>query len=92
MTELVVDHGVREDWTLHLPLILHALFLGKDSILLYFFNYLYLSNYDNLFFSCRNTGVSCKDINTLHLFHILSRHSDKHNIIHFTVYLKDEND
>ncbi|PWA28028.1 hypothetical protein CCH79_00012147 [Gambusia affinis] len=30
MTELVVDHGVREDWTLHLPLILHALFLGMD--------------------------------------------------------------
>ncbi|XP_038150293.1 protein furry homolog isoform X4 [Cyprinodon tularosa] len=30
MTELVVDHGVREDWTLHLPLILHALFLGLD--------------------------------------------------------------
>ncbi|XP_054884165.1 protein furry homolog isoform X5 [Poeciliopsis prolifica] len=30
MTELVVDHGVREDWALHLPLILHALFLGMD--------------------------------------------------------------
>uniref|UniRef100_A0A3Q2PC68 FRY microtubule binding protein n=1 Tax=Fundulus heteroclitus TaxID=8078 RepID=A0A3Q2PC68_FUNHE len=30
MTELVVDHGVREDWTLHLPLILHAVFLGMD--------------------------------------------------------------
>uniref|UniRef100_A0A3Q2E335 Furry homolog a (Drosophila) n=1 Tax=Cyprinodon variegatus TaxID=28743 RepID=A0A3Q2E335_CYPVA len=30
MTELVVDHGVREDWNLHLPLILHALFLGLD--------------------------------------------------------------
>ncbi|MEQ2173775.1 hypothetical protein GOODEAATRI_000888, partial [Goodea atripinnis] len=34
MTELVVDHGVREDWTLHLPSILHALFLGKVSLLL----------------------------------------------------------
>uniref|UniRef100_A0AAY4DVH2 Protein furry homolog n=1 Tax=Denticeps clupeoides TaxID=299321 RepID=A0AAY4DVH2_9TELE len=30
MTELVVDHSVREDWALHLPLILHALFLGMD--------------------------------------------------------------
>ncbi|XP_046892599.1 protein furry homolog isoform X1 [Hypomesus transpacificus] len=30
MTEMVVDHGVREDWALHLPLLLHALFLGMD--------------------------------------------------------------
>uniref|UniRef100_A0A8C9W5I9 FRY microtubule binding protein n=1 Tax=Scleropages formosus TaxID=113540 RepID=A0A8C9W5I9_SCLFO len=30
MTELVVDHSVREDWALHLPLLLHALFLGLD--------------------------------------------------------------
>uniref|UniRef100_A0A8C6KUG6 FRY microtubule binding protein n=1 Tax=Nothobranchius furzeri TaxID=105023 RepID=A0A8C6KUG6_NOTFU len=30
MTEMVVDHSVREDWTLHLPLLLHALFLGMD--------------------------------------------------------------
>eukprot|EP00066_Takifugu_rubripes_P017617 XP_011606883.1 PREDICTED: LOW QUALITY PROTEIN: protein furry homolog [Takifugu rubripes] len=30
MTEMVVDHGVREDWTMHLPLLLHALFLGMD--------------------------------------------------------------
>lgn len=29
MTEMVVDHGVREDWTMHLPLLLHALFLGE---------------------------------------------------------------
>lgn len=29
MTEMVVDHSVREDWALHLPLLLHALFLGK---------------------------------------------------------------
>lgn len=29
MTELVVDHSVREDWALHLPLLLHALFLGR---------------------------------------------------------------
>lgn len=36
MTEMVVDHSVREDWTLHLPLLLHALFLGKVPIL---FNY-----------------------------------------------------
>ncbi|MEQ2264974.1 hypothetical protein XENORESO_000577 [Xenotaenia resolanae] len=33
MTELVVDHGVREDWTLHLPSILHALFLGGCDFL-----------------------------------------------------------
>uniref|UniRef100_A0A4W5PN63 FRY microtubule binding protein n=1 Tax=Hucho hucho TaxID=62062 RepID=A0A4W5PN63_9TELE len=30
MTEMVVDHSVREDWALHLPLLLHALFLGMD--------------------------------------------------------------
>ncbi|XP_076833459.1 protein furry homolog isoform X6 [Brachyhypopomus gauderio] len=30
MTELVLDHGVREDWSAHLPLLLHALFLGMD--------------------------------------------------------------
>ncbi|CAN9511620.1 unnamed protein product [Ophioblennius macclurei] len=30
MTEMVVDHSVTEDWTLHLPLLLHALFLGLD--------------------------------------------------------------
>ncbi|XP_029965290.1 protein furry homolog isoform X2 [Salarias fasciatus] len=30
MTEMVVDHSVSEDWTLHLPLLLHALFLGMD--------------------------------------------------------------
>ncbi|XP_036421109.1 protein furry homolog isoform X3 [Colossoma macropomum] len=30
MTELVIDHSVREDWALHLPLLLHALFLGMD--------------------------------------------------------------
>uniref|UniRef100_A0A3B5AB99 Protein furry homolog n=1 Tax=Stegastes partitus TaxID=144197 RepID=A0A3B5AB99_9TELE len=30
MTEMVVDHSVREDWTMHLPLLLHALFLGMD--------------------------------------------------------------
>ncbi|XP_034024286.1 protein furry homolog [Thalassophryne amazonica] len=30
MTELVVDHSVREDWAMHLPLMLHALFLGMD--------------------------------------------------------------
>lgn len=29
MTEMVVDHSVREDWALHLPLLLHALFLGR---------------------------------------------------------------
>lgn len=29
MTEMVVDHSVQEDWALHLPLLLHALFLGK---------------------------------------------------------------
>lgn len=29
MTEMVVDHSVTEDWTLHLPLLLHALFLGE---------------------------------------------------------------
>lgn len=29
MTEIVVDHGVREDWIMHLPLLLHALFLGE---------------------------------------------------------------
>lgn len=28
MTEMVVDHNVREDWAMHLPLLLHALFLG----------------------------------------------------------------
>lgn len=31
MTEMVVDHSVREDWALHLPLLLHALFLGKHN-------------------------------------------------------------
>uniref|UniRef100_A0A674IXH6 FRY microtubule binding protein n=1 Tax=Terrapene triunguis TaxID=2587831 RepID=A0A674IXH6_9SAUR len=31
MTEMVVDHSVREDWALHLPLLLHALFLGKTN-------------------------------------------------------------
>uniref|UniRef100_A0A3Q4BKZ5 Uncharacterized protein n=1 Tax=Mola mola TaxID=94237 RepID=A0A3Q4BKZ5_MOLML len=30
MTEMVVDHSVREDWIMHLPLLLHALFLGMD--------------------------------------------------------------
>ncbi|XP_067889615.1 protein furry homolog isoform X1 [Heterodontus francisci] len=30
MTEMVVDHSVREDWALHLPLLIHALFLGLD--------------------------------------------------------------
>ncbi|XP_068601710.1 protein furry homolog [Brachionichthys hirsutus] len=30
MTEMVVDHSVREDWINHLPLLLHALFLGMD--------------------------------------------------------------
>jgi len=29
MTELVVDHSVKEDWALHLPLLLHACFLGQ---------------------------------------------------------------
>uniref|UniRef100_A0A7N6A681 Furry homolog b (Drosophila) n=1 Tax=Anabas testudineus TaxID=64144 RepID=A0A7N6A681_ANATE len=32
MTEMVVDHSVREDWALHLPLLLHALFLGSACI------------------------------------------------------------
>ncbi|XP_068172706.1 protein furry homolog isoform X2 [Antennarius striatus] len=30
MTEMVVDHSVKEDWINHLPLLLHALFLGMD--------------------------------------------------------------
>ncbi|XP_031429117.1 protein furry homolog isoform X2 [Clupea harengus] len=30
MMELVVDHSVSEDWALHLPPLLHALFLGMD--------------------------------------------------------------
>ncbi|KAB1267757.1 Protein furry-like protein [Camelus dromedarius] len=30
MTEMVADHSVREDWALHLPLLLHAVFLGLD--------------------------------------------------------------
>lgn len=29
MTEMVVDHSVTEDWALHLPLLLHAVFLGE---------------------------------------------------------------
>lgn len=33
MTEMVVDHSVREDWALHLPLLLHALFLGRKQAL-----------------------------------------------------------
>uniref|UniRef100_A0A8C7N877 FRY microtubule binding protein n=1 Tax=Oncorhynchus kisutch TaxID=8019 RepID=A0A8C7N877_ONCKI len=33
MTEMVVDHSVREDWALHLPLLLHALFLGTVTSL-----------------------------------------------------------
>lgn len=32
MTEMVVDHSVREDWALHLPLLLHALFLGRFTV------------------------------------------------------------
>lgn len=32
MTEMVVDHSVREDWIMHLPLLLHALFLGKVTL------------------------------------------------------------
>lgn len=31
MTEMVVDHSVREDWALHLPLLLHAVFLGTTG-------------------------------------------------------------
>ncbi|XP_055369796.1 protein furry homolog isoform X3 [Betta splendens] len=30
VTEMVVDHSVRDDWAMHLPLLLHALFLGMD--------------------------------------------------------------
>ncbi|KAM9733099.1 protein furry homolog isoform 3-T3 [Menidia menidia] len=30
MTEMVVDHSVTEDWSMHLSLLLHALFLGMD--------------------------------------------------------------
>uniref|UniRef100_A0A4W4HA41 Furry homolog a (Drosophila) n=1 Tax=Electrophorus electricus TaxID=8005 RepID=A0A4W4HA41_ELEEL len=30
-TELVSDHGVRVDWAIHLPLLLHALFLGDQA-------------------------------------------------------------
>ncbi|XP_076002040.1 protein furry homolog isoform X2 [Genypterus blacodes] len=30
MTEMVVDHSVREDWAMHLPSLLHGLFLGMD--------------------------------------------------------------
>uniref|UniRef100_A0A8C7YDV8 Furry homolog a (Drosophila) n=1 Tax=Oryzias sinensis TaxID=183150 RepID=A0A8C7YDV8_9TELE len=30
MAEMVVDHSIKEDWTIHLPLLLHALFLGMD--------------------------------------------------------------
>lgn len=33
MTEMVVDHGVREDWIMHLPLLLNALFLGEILIM-----------------------------------------------------------
>lgn len=32
MTEMVVDHSVREDWIMHLPLLLHALFLGEFTL------------------------------------------------------------
>lgn len=32
MTEMVVDHSVSEDWIMHLPLLLHALFLGEFPI------------------------------------------------------------
>lgn len=32
MTEMVVDHSVREDWIMHLPLLLHALFLGQFTL------------------------------------------------------------
>lgn len=32
MTEMVVDHSVREDWIMHLPLLLHALFLGEFTM------------------------------------------------------------
>lgn len=32
MTDMVVDHSVREDWAMHLPLLLHALFLGEFKL------------------------------------------------------------
>lgn len=38
MTEMVVDHSVREDWALHLPLLLHALFLGRHTQLILHFD------------------------------------------------------
>lgn len=43
MTEMVVDHSVREDWALHLPLLLHALFLGKHSFIFSFSPHLFIS-------------------------------------------------
>lgn len=32
VTEMVVDHSVRDDWAMHLPLLLHAVFLGEFSV------------------------------------------------------------
>ena len=52
MTEMVVDHGVREDWALHLPLLLHALFLGMTR------TYLSMRNYwMNRFRTCSNSDT-----------------------------------
>ncbi|XP_051534407.1 protein furry homolog isoform X1 [Myxocyprinus asiaticus] len=39
MTELVVDHSVKEDWAIHLPLLLHACFLAMDHYCLEVFEH-----------------------------------------------------
>lgn len=42
MTEMVVDHSVREDWALHLPLLLHALFLGRHTLNILYSTYYFI--------------------------------------------------
>lgn len=47
MTEMVVDHSVREDWIMHLPLLLHALFLGEFTIIITIISYPHKTNLCN---------------------------------------------
>lgn len=50
MTEMVVDHSVREDWIMHLPLLLHALFLGEFTLYSVIPSYLYINLMSDLTF------------------------------------------
>lgn len=76
MTEMVVDHSVREDWALHLPLLLHALFLGKHSLSLFFWMLLKFGGTPYLvftFFSKKKLGVwVCVWVSRCENAHLLS--------------------